>query len=135
MAFIHGSKSYFSFNTHDLSADLDGVDLDQVIDLAETSTFGNTFKTFVSGLTDATFSVTFVFEAGSSSNVDDVLGADDRTAKAFEYRASNAGVGAGNPKYTGTALLKDYKISSKINAAVRGTATFQCTSAVGRATS
>ncbi len=130
MAFVHSIHSYFSFGS-DLSADLDGVDLDQIIDLAETSTFGNTFKTFVSGLTDATFSVTFVWDAASGS-VDAVLGTDDRTPKNFEYRPLNDTISSTNPAYKGTALLKDYKVSSKINAAVRGTATFQCTSAVER---
>lgn len=134
MSFIHAIHTKVFGGKHDLSAYFNGVDVDGTIDLAETSTFGNTFKTFVSGLKDATAALTGFFD-GDADAVDDYLNgvfstSDQWTVGLGGDTAPDASTHAGTPAKVMLALEKDYKVSSKINAAVSVSATLQAISGV-----
>lgn len=72
MAFMHGSKAKVYGNGYDLSAYLNSFTHPVSVDSAETSTFGNTFKTYVPGLVDATISAEGIYD-GAASAVDEVF--------------------------------------------------------------
>ncbi len=129
MAFVHAIHTKIFGGKYDLSTYFNGVDVDKTIDLAETSTFGNTFKTFVSGLQDAVMSLTGFFDGGAAA-VDQylkgVFGTSDEWTVGLDTDAAPDGsTHVGKPAKIMLALEKDYKISSKINAAVGISATLQ----------
>ncbi len=132
MAFVHSIKTKIFAGGNDLTTYFNGVDIDSTIDLAETSTFGNTFKTFVSGLKDAVASLTGFFD-GTAGAVDAYLKgvfatSDEWTVGLDTDAAPDGSTHVGKPAKIMLALEKDYKISSKINAAVGITATLQAIS-------
>ncbi len=134
MAFVHAIHTKIFGGKYDLSTYFNGVDVDSTIDLAETSTFGNTFKTFVSGLKDATTALTGFFDGGAAA-VDQYLKgvfstSDEWTVGLDTDAAPDASTHVGKTAKVMLALEKDYKISSKINAAVAISATLQAISGV-----
>ena len=78
MAFVHGKKAVFKIDNSagtstDISAYCEEVSLSRSIETAETTTFGNDSKTYITGLTDATVSLSGKFDAVNASAVDSVL--------------------------------------------------------------
>lgn len=134
MAATHGKDAYFLWNSVNLSPYLTEFSLSRDLDTAETSTMGDSSKEYIAGMKDATIDCSFIFEAGSGT-VDATLGDAQGTSAAFEIRANSASVGVTNPKYTGTAILTSYELSPSIGDAVAGSASFQVTGAITRATS
>ena len=90
MAFIHGKTSVVYFDATDFSSYLTNVDMSKTADVAETTTFGNNSKTYISGEKDGTISLTGLFDAtgdalvqpfiGSTSNHNVIVGIDTLTA-------------------------------------------------------
>lgn len=72
MAFGHGKDTEVFFNGYTLSSYLQSHSSTEEIDMAETSTFGTSAKTYVSGMRDATLSLEGLFD-GAASAVDEVL--------------------------------------------------------------
>lgn len=141
MAFIHGKKSKFSIDNAagtliDISAYCEEVTLSNEIDTAETSTFGSTYKTYVTGLIGASLSVSGRFDAAGATTVDSVLGGilGQEASLTFEYQPSNAAVSVTNPKYTGECICTSYEVSGGVGDMVGFSAEFQITGAVTRAT-
>ena len=134
MAAVHGKDTFFEWNSVDLSPYLNDFSFPREVDTAETSTFGATYKTYVTGLVDATISAGGVWD-GAAGAADATLTAGLGTSAAFEYRGNSAAVGTDNPKYTGTALLTKYEITAGIGDAVAFSAEWQLSSTVTRATS
>lgn len=133
MAFIHGKNTSFSINGKDISAFLDNVDFNNVTDTAETSTFGATAKTYIGGLTDATFSISGKWDPTVTTGPDAVLDAlVGAAATTFIYGPQ--GTTAGQIKYTGSAILTSYKITSPIGGVVTLSADFQPSGAITRTT-
>jgi hypothetical protein len=133
MAFVHGSKSSFNINAKDISAFLDNVDFSNAVDTAETSTFGSTSKTYINGLTDATFSIAGKWDPTATTGPDAVLDAlVGAAASTFIYGPQ--GTTAGMVKYTGSAILTSYKVTGPIGGVVSLTADFQCSGAITRTT-
>lgn len=140
MAFIHGKKSKFSVDNSagtliDISAYCEEVTLSNEIDTAETSTFGSTHKTYVTGLIGASLSVSGRFDAAGATTVDSVLAGilGQEASVSFEYQPSNAAVSATNPKYSGEAICTNYEVSGGVGDMVGFTADFVITGTVTRA--
>jgi hypothetical protein len=131
MAFTHGKDAYFVWNSVNLSSYINDISFPQEVDLAETSTMGNTAKTFLAGLLDGSISIGGLFD----STADAALGGAIGTSAAFEFRANSGAVSATNPKYTGSAILQSYEPSASVGDAVQASAEFQISGAVTRATS
>src|SRR5689334_110460 len=74
MSFSHGSKAVVFGNGYSLSAYLNNFALTRDVDSAETSTFGNTFKTFVPGLYGGTMTADGIYD-GAANAVDQVFNA------------------------------------------------------------
>lgn len=133
MAFWHGSKSNFQINSKDLSTFIDNVDMPLITDTAETSTFGSTAKTYIVGLTDSTLSIGGKWDPTATTGPDAVLQAlVGAAATTFIYGPQ--GTTAGFVKYTGSAILTNYKVTSPIGGVVTFTADFQCSGAITRTT-
>lgn len=141
MAFIHGKKSVFKVDNSagtltDISAFCEEVSLSRDIETAEVTTFGDDAKEYITGLTDATISVSGKFDAGNASAVDPVLSGILGAAStvSWAYRVNSASTSSTNPEYQGEAILTSYEVSGTVGDAVTFSAEFQCTGTITRAT-
>jgi hypothetical protein len=142
MAFVHGKTSKFSIDNVsgtpvDISAFCDDVSFSRNLDTAEVSTFGNSAKEYLIGLSDATLSISGKFDAAGASTIDAVLsGILGHTAtSSFEYVPGGGTVGANNPAYRGECWLTSYDVSGAIGDAVSFSADFQVSGPITRAVS
>lgn len=137
MAFSHGKNAYFALGTAgtpgtpvDLSAFLDEVSFPETVETGETTTFGNTSMTYVVGLKDATLSVSGKFDPTPDAQLAGALG--NTVALDFDY--GPVGNGTGDVKYSGSAFVTSYEMSSPVGDVVTFSAELQVTGDVTRAT-
>lgn len=130
MAFVHGKIAVFKVKSSadvltDISAYCDSVEVNMSAETGETTTFGKENKTYVSGLTDWTVSVSGKWDATATSGPDAILngiwGAE--TSKTFE--AGPEGSAIGKVKYTGECWLTSYVVSAPVGGVVTFSADFQ----------
>lgn len=134
MAFVHGKDAVFKVGSTDLSAYLNQADLDQSVDMAETSTMGVEAKTFISGLSEAKITVAGFYDSTGTTGPDAVLnplvGSD--TSSTFEYGPE--GSTSGKIKFSGSCYVTSYKFTAPVGDVVGFSAEFQVTGAVTRGT-
>lgn len=137
MAFRHGKNAVFKVDNSggtltDISTYIHEVTLPRSIETAETTTFGVTggSKTYVTGLNDATISISGKFHATVDAHLAGILGQD--ASVSFEY--GPAGSTAGYVKFTGEAIMTKYDLSSPVGDVVTFSADFQVTGSITRAT-
>jgi hypothetical protein len=137
VAFVHGKSAVFKLDNSsgtlvDYSSYLNDVSLSRSIETAETTTFGvaGSAKTYIVGLSDATFSISGLFDSAADATLAGVLGF--ATPLDFEY--GPAGSTAGLIKYSGTCIMTGYNISASVGDAVQATADFQVTGVITRGT-
>lgn len=137
MAFRHGKNAVFKVDNSggtltDISTYIHEVTLPRSIETAETTTFGVTggSKTYVTGLNDATISISGKFHATVDAHLAGILGQD--ASVSFEY--GPAGSTAGYVKFTGEAIMTKYDLSSPVGDVVTFSADFQVTGSITRGT-
>jgi hypothetical protein len=137
VAFVHGKSAVFKLDDsgatlRDLSAYLNDISLSRDIETAETTTFGvaGSAKTYIVGLSDATFSISGLFDATADGYLAGVLG--QSATLSFEY--GPAGSTAGLVKYSGECIMTSYEVSAAVGDAVQASADFQVTGAITRGT-
>lgn len=146
--FIHGKASKFAvaeaaspLELVDLSAYTKEASFPRSMDMAETSAFGNIYKTYIQGLTDATISIAGQWDATATVGPDVVLGNLIGAAApvGFVYGpngwvsltpsdgsgTSTVTGSAAKPVWTGTVWLSSYEITSSIGDVVAFSAEFQ----------
>ena len=89
MAFVHGKDTKVFFNNNDFGQYFNQIDFNRTSDVAETTAFGNSNKTYISGDKDGTLSMAGLFDdtadavlqpfLGSSTNTNVVVGLDGIT--------------------------------------------------------
>jgi hypothetical protein len=133
--FRHGKSTVFKVDNAagqltNISDTLTDVSFPRSVDTAETSAFGDSAKTYIVGLSDATVSVSGNFDATVDAHLSAVLG--QAATLSFEYGPE----GSTSPqvKYTGECILTSYEKSGAIGDVVTYSAEFQVTGAVSRGT-
>lgn len=132
MAFSHGSLATLEIDPlggtawEDISEFLNEASSDEEVDTAETTTLGNTRKTYIPGLEDGTFSLSGFFDP----DIDTIFYDIRRVIITYRYRP--AGVGAGLPQYVGSAILSSYNIGTTVEDAATIEAELQTTGSVVR---
>ena len=152
MAFIHGKASAIAVasaagagNFKDMTAYTNQVTLPRNIDMAETSVFGNTYKTYIQGLADATISIQGRYDAVATVGPDVVLSGLIGLSTPVTLLYAPAGytgafanpipaASATQPYVYGQVYLASYEITSQIGDVVSFQASFQLASALTRAT-
>lgn len=137
MAFVHGKSAAFKLDDsggtlRDLSAYLDDLSFPRDIETAETTTFGvaGSAKTYITGLSDATISISGKFDATADGYLAGVIG--QAATLSFEY--GPAGTTPGNVKYTGECIMTSYEVSASVGDVVTASADFQVTGQITRTT-
>lgn len=137
MAFVHGKSAVFKLDDsggtlRDLSSYLNDVSMPRDIETAETTTFGvsGSAKTYITGLTDATLSISGLFDSTADGYLAGVVG--QAATLSFEY--GPAGSTAGYVKYSGECILTSYEVSASVGDSVQASADFQVTGAITRGT-
>jgi hypothetical protein len=131
--FTHGKSTVFKIDDsggtlRDISNTLTDVSFPRSVDTAETSSFGDSAKTYLVGLSDATISVSGNFDATVDGFLAGVIG----LATPLEFEYGPEGSTAPDVKYTGTCFLTSYEKSGAIGDVVTYSAEFQVTGAVTR---
>jgi hypothetical protein len=132
MAFVHGKSAYFNLDTvggtpTDLSAYCDNIDFSAAMEAAETTTFGNSAKTFIAGLNDATFSVSGNFDPALDAHMTGILAAHPAS---LTFVIGPQGSTGGQREIGGECLLTGYTVNPPVGDKVTFTADFQVTGAV-----
>lgn len=135
MAFKHGKNTVFKVDNSggtltDISSYLNSVTLPRSVETGETTSFGNSAKTYIVGLSDSTLSVDGTWDATVDAHLAGVLGQD--ASLTFEYGPEGSGSGA--IKYTGECYLTSFETSSPVADVVKFSAEFQVTGTVTRTT-
>ncbi len=134
MAFNHGTVATFGVDPlggtsyTDLSVYLNEITQETETDAAETTTLGNTAKTYIPGLEDGTFELAGLYDP----TADAVFEACRRVIATFQYRP--AGAGAGKPQFKGSLILTTYSIETTVEDAAAFEAEFQITGTILRTT-
>jgi predicted secreted protein len=140
MAFRHGKNAVFKLDNSsgtlvDLSAYLDEISMPRSIETGETTTYGTSAKTYVTGLSDATVSLSGKFDATADahfSGIISALSAGTIDSVSFEY--GKEGSASGRVKYSGEAIVTSYEVSSPVADVVTFSAELQVTGAITRGT-
>lgn len=93
--------------TADFSSSIAAVTLEVSADEQETTAFGDSYRTRIAGLKDATLTLDFHQDFGASS-VDATLWPLLGSTTEFTITPTSGTVSATNPSYTGTALVTQY---------------------------
>ena len=131
--FRHGKSTVFKVDNSggsltDITNTLTDVSFPRSVDTAETSAFGDSAKTYIVGLSDATVSVSGNYDATVDAHLAGVLG--QAATLSFEYGPE--GSTSTFVKYTGECILTSYEKSGAIGDVVTYSAEFQVTGAVTR---
>lgn len=134
--FKHGKNAQFRLDGTagtlvNISDSLNEITMPREIETAETTAFGNNDKTYITGLADATVSLSGMFDA----TVDTMINGNIANLKSgsvaslsFEYGPS--GSAATSPKFTGEALITSYEIGSPVGDVVTYSLELQVTGGV-----
>jgi hypothetical protein len=128
--------AFLSVNGVDESSNCSKIELTTEVEEKDVTTFAsNGWKEVLGGVASAGLSVGIKNDV-ASSQIDSRLWALFGTVTTFEVRASNAAVGASNPKYTGSVLIKELKpINGSVGDVNEADLSWPSSGAVTRATS
>jgi predicted secreted protein len=133
--FKHGKNAQFELEGTNLSNTLNEISMPREIETAETTAFGTQDKTYIVGLSDATVSVSGMFDATTDSAISTIISnlkSGSIASASFTYGPS--GSAASSPKFTGEALVTSYEISSPVGDVITYSLELQCTGAVSGTT-
>ena len=87
-------------------------------------------KTYITGLSDASISISGLFDATADGYLAGVVG--QAATLSFEYGPT--GSTSGMVKYTGECIMTSYEVSSSVGDSVQASADLQVTAAITRTT-
>jgi len=132
---IGGATAVVTINSVALSDHATAATLEISYDDVDTTAFGDSVRTRIAGLGDATVNISWNQDYGSSE-IDATFNGIVGTVVAFELTPTSGSVSATNPKYTGSVLVSSYTpIAAEIGALSTITTSWPVTGAITRATS
>lgn len=125
MAFIHGKGTITLCNQFDLSSYFNEASVSRSIETAETTTFGKSAKTYITGLQDGTLSLGGMFD-GAADAIDEeltaVLGVDTGMVVTV---APSGSLAIGERTLSTLGKLTSYEISAPVGDIVSASSEFQ----------
>ena len=129
--FVHGKNAQFEFEGTNISDTLNEITMPREVETAETTAFGDQDKTYITGLSDATVSLSGMFDSTTDSAINTVitnLKSGSIASASFTYGPS--GSASSNPKFTGEALVTSYELSSPVGDVITYSLELQVTGGV-----
>ena len=129
--FKHGKNAQFELEGTNLSNTLNEITLPREVETAETTAFGDQDKTYITGLSDATVSLSGMFDSTTDSAIETIISnlkSGSIASASFTYGPS--GSAGSSPKFTGEALVTSYEIASPVGDVVTYSLELQCTGAI-----
>lgn len=111
----------------DISANVDQSDFARIVELADTTNYGDEDRSWIAGLGTGTLSMGGPW----SPTLDEYFGStyDFEAARSFRYRPE----GDTSPSYTFEAFIETYTVGPPVDDAIRWNATIRPTDAITRA--
>jgi hypothetical protein len=140
MAFVHGKNAYIQIDNSSgtltsITSISNEISFSQSIETAETTTFGNSAKTYITGLNDATISVSGLFDATSADVIEGTIAAlISGSIASATLVFGPEGNGTGKKKYTQETIVTSYEIGAPVGDVVSLSVEFQRTGATTIAT-
>ena len=135
MAVFAATDFDISIGGTDFSDSLAAVTLDISKEQLETTAFGDSARTYIAGLQDASVTLSFHQDFAATS-VDETLHAALGTEVAIIIKPTSGAVGAGNPSYTFNALVTQIvPFSSNVGDLATQDVSFPVSGGITRATS
>lgn len=131
MAFLHGKNTAVFYNGSNLSPYFNEASVSQDIETAETTTFGKSAKTYITGLKDGTLSAAGMFD-GEEDAVDSVLSSVIGAESADVITLCPEGATAAKVSFSAAARETSYEISSPVGDVVSANLEVQATDGVDR---
>lgn len=113
MAFIHGKNAAVLHGSNDLSSYLNSAQQQTSVATAETTAFGNSAKTYITGLEDSTLSASGMFD-GAAGAVDEILSASLGSDTLSPVLLAPIGIALGNRVILGQSKTTSYQVSSPV---------------------
>lgn len=134
--FKHGKNAYLSIDGTagtlvDISNTLNEISMPREIETAETTAFGQNDKTYITGLGDATISLSGMFDATTDTLIaGDIANLKSGSVSSLTFEYGPAGSVSAQPKFTGEALITSYEVSSPVGDVVTYSLELQVTGGV-----
>lgn len=126
MAFVAGKSGHVAVSGTTLSTFCTNVDgFPGKVDTLDTTTYGKNRKTYIPGLGDGNISMSFNWDPTAVTGPDAVLSALIVTPALVTVVHGPQGNTTGQVKYSVSAILTDWKVSTPVAGLVTGSATFQ----------
>jgi len=110
MAFIHGKDTEVFFNNNDFGQYFNSIDFTRTADISETTAFGNSAKSYVTGDKDGTVSMSGFFDATSDAILQPFLGSATNT----DLLIGLNGTTDGKSVLFGSGIVTNYGQSSPV---------------------
>lgn len=131
MGFIHGKNTGVLVDAADLTAYFNEASASQDVETAETTTFGNSAKTYIIGLKDGTMSVSGMFD-GAEDAVDDVISGSLGSDTPGFTTIAPEGLTIGKSSYSCQARKTSYEVSSPVGDVVSTSMSIQADGGIDR---
>ena len=134
--FNHGKNAYFSLDGTAgtlvaISDTLNEVTMPREIETAETTAFGSSDKTYITGLGDATISLSGMFDATVDTQVaGDIANLKSGSVASLTFEYGPSGNAVSSPKFTGEALITSYEVGSPVGDVITYSLELQVTGGV-----
>lgn len=114
MAFIHGKKTVVLYNGANLTSYFNEATMNNSVETAETTAFGNDAKTYITGLRDGTISANGMFD-GVAGGIDATLSSVIGAVASDVITVCPEGATAGTRTMSCAARETSYEISSPVS--------------------
>jgi predicted secreted protein len=134
--FKHGKNAYFALDGTaaslvNISDVLNEISMPREIETAETTAFGSGDKSYISGLADATISLSGMFDATTNTLISgDITNLKSGSVASLSFEYGPSGSVSANPKFTGEAIITSYEVSSPVGDVVTFSLELQVTGGV-----
>lgn len=134
--FKHGKNAYFALDGTaaslvNISDTLNEISMPREIETAETTAFGSGDKSYISGLADATISLSGMFDATTNTLISgDITNLKTGSVASLSFEYGPSGSAASSPKFTGEAIITSYEVSSPVGDVVTYSLELQVTGGV-----
>lgn len=134
--FKHGKNAYFALDGTaaslvDISDTLNEITMPREVETAETTAFGDADKTYITGLADATVSLSGMLDASVDTTIaGNIANLKSGSVSSLSFEYGPSGSVSGQPKLSGEALITSYELSSPVGDVVTYSLELQVTGAI-----